>query len=251
MATLKPTLKITGKITAWSFSRWSDYIKCAYKAGLKHVMKMKEPPNPAMDRGQDIHDDAAAYTCPTYRFEKATQLTPARKKYQKGTFPPSLINIKKELTAIRKAAPNVEQQWAFTSDWVRTGWFDRNVVCRIKVDAYYFGKVVAGKMVYIEDYKSGKPHPEEQMPQLELYILGAFLMFPDVQFAEARFLYTDHPDDHKAYTLENTPEEVARLKKLWAGRTIKMLNDTRFAPTPSRFCQWCPFRAANGGPCIH
>ena len=49
------------RITSWSFSRWSCYSSCPYKAKLKFIDKLKEPGSPQMDRGTVIHELAEHY----------------------------------------------------------------------------------------------------------------------------------------------------------------------------------------------
>ena len=98
--------KIPAKqITAWSFSRYSDYKQCPLKAKLKHIDKITEPKNEAMERGAAIHDLA--------------------EKYIKGTIsrlPSDLTLFKAEFAKFKKQYKKVingmvvEDTWAFTED---------------------------------------------------------------------------------------------------------------------------------------
>ncbi len=229
------------KIKAWSFSRYSDYKLCPAKAKYKHVLKLKEPPNDAMARGSHIHNLAEDFIK-----SKITKL------------PPELIQFKDLFQMLRKQNKKkmhgmvVEDTWAFDSDWNETMW-DNWAKCwvRIKLDcAYHEGDIV----LVIPDWKTGKyreDNIQDYIEQLELYALAALILHPHIHTVKPKLIYLDYGI---VYPPENTPLEfyqgdIPMLKKLWAKRTKKMLNDTIFAPKPNRFCGWCHFRKANDGPC--
>jgi hypothetical protein len=72
--------------------------------------------------------------------------------------------------------------------------------------------------------------------------------------AVARLVYTDHniiyPPPGKEVVYENTPKEIARLKKKWEKTIAPMMNATSFPAKPNNKCHWCHYRkdnAANGG----
>ena len=50
------------QFTSWSFSRYMDWRGCPAKAKYKHLDKLAEPPNAAMERGSMIHKLAEDYT---------------------------------------------------------------------------------------------------------------------------------------------------------------------------------------------
>ena len=93
-------MKITGKITAWSHSRWGDYEQCNYMAGLKHVMRQKTPGSPAMDRGSAIHTLAEKFT-----------------SSPKGSVPAELKPLAAEFRELRKQGGKAEYELAFDKDW--------------------------------------------------------------------------------------------------------------------------------------
>lgn len=123
MATKTKPVK-TPQLTSWSYSRYSDWRQCPLKAKLKHIDKIKEPGNAAMERGSKIHEDA--------------------ERYIKGTavkLAPELALFKDEFKMLRalykkKALPMVvEDNWAFTATWTETAWNDWvNCWVRIKLD---------------------------------------------------------------------------------------------------------------------
>jgi hypothetical protein len=236
MATLtapKVKEKVNGQITAWSFSRWQDHEQCPYKAGLKHVNRKKEPGNQAMDRGSEIHTLAEQYTSKTLRL-----------------LPPALSKFKEKFAKMRKLQPAVEQQWAFTHQWARTGWFDRDTWLRIVVDAHYLqdAKPIKGNTLVIIDHKTGKKDPIKHDMQLSLYNLGGMLMYPDVAKIRSELWYLDIGDVAQSEVVVNS-KVLTDLQKLWVKRTQHMLTDKTFAPRPGPYCNWCHFAAKKGGPC--
>lgn len=224
-------------ITAWSFSRYSDYKTCPAKAYYKHVKKLKEPPNKAMQRGSAIHKLAEDYALGDL-----------------PRLPVELMQFSSEFTRLKnQKLKHIEEQWAFATDWTETGWFDADAWCRIKLDAAYIN--TKHDVLVVIDHKTGSMREERKadyMEQLELYALAGLLKFPNIAAVSPRLWYIDHgavyPDPAEE-ELEFTHDDTGRLIKLWAARTSKMLTDTKFAPTPNHTCQWCHFRKANGGPC--
>lgn len=212
-------------ITQWSFSRLKDYRTCPAKARYKHVLKMKEPGNAAMDRGLEVHKQA--------------------EQVARGQIPPPPIfsRFKDEFKDLAGRKIIAEEKWALTRQWKPTGFFDKDVFLRLVLDCAY---LIAPKMVII-DYKTGKVYPDHE-EQLSLYALGGFSYFSDVKEITAAMWYIDSP---KAEKLERTYKlkELPALKKYWLAETKAMLRDTTFAPLPGNYCRWCHFRKENNGPC--
>lgn len=234
------------QITAWSFSRYSDYQQCPLKAKLKHIDKIREPANEAMERGAKVHDLAEGYIKGT-----VSRLPPELKQF-KETFQRLRKQYKKAINGMV-----VEETWAFTKDWDETTWNDW-VGCwvRIKLDCAEHEDETT---LIINDWKTGKYRPEQNeayVEQLELYALAALLLHEHVEVVKPRLVYLDHgvvyPDD-EGVILEFTRKDIPKLKKLWAKRVKPMLNDKIFAPRPNNLCQWCWFgqtKKREGGPAL-
>lgn len=229
------------QITSWSFSRYGDYKQCPLKAKLKHIDKMQEPKNAAMERGAHIHNLAEDYI-----------------KGKLRTLPPELKLFKEDFAMLRKQYKKkisgmvVEDNWAFTKDWDETMWNDW-VGCwvRIKLDCAHHEDL---ETLIITDWKTGKFRPDQNddyVEQLELYGLAALLLHPHIEVVKPQLKYLDtgdtfpQPDNPITFTRADIP----KLKKLWEKKTKPMLTDTIFAPRPNAFCKWCHFRKSNGGPC--
>jgi len=216
---------MTGLITAWSYSRWRDYEQCPLRAKFKHVDKIKEPSNEAMDRGSAIHKLAEDFACGRLKL-----------------LPVELVKFKSKFLNLKKQKVLAEQEWAFDKNWNDVSWFAKEAWVRVKMDACY----VSGEEVYVIDHKTGKYRAGEYTEQLELYALAALLKFPEAKSAICRLWFLDSGDE-ASYAA--TKEELKALKKKWVTRTKAMLNDKRFAPKPGNYCRWCPFSKSKGGTC--
>jgi RecB family exonuclease len=227
-------------ITAWSMSRYNDYIKCPALAKYKHVDKLKEPGNAAMERGTAIHKLAEDYV-----------------KGLLVKLPAELKGFTDEFKALKAAYKKkkwpmiVEDQWAFTNTWDETEWNNwADCWLRVKIDIAY---QTDENILYVTDYKTGKMNDRnnaEYMVQLELYALAALLMstaeditvVPNLWYLDAGATFPPEP-------AKFTKADLPKLKKTWEARVKPMLADRKFAPRPSNNCRWCHFRKENNGPC--
>lgn len=228
------------KFTAWSFSRYSEYRLCPRKAYLKHIEKIKEPPNDAMQRGADIGRLAELFI-----------------KGKVKRLPKELSLFSKTFASMRdtyKKNPQrmvVEDQWALDSKWAKTGWFAKDCVVRMKVDA---GRLEKPGFMLITDWKTGKYRAEkreEYTEQLELYSLAALMLDETLEKVSARLAYLDEglvfpePGSDEEATLTFTRADIPRLKRTWDKRTRAMLLDRSFPPRPNDRCRWCHYRKEN------
>jgi hypothetical protein len=240
-------------ITQWSYSRYRDWLRCRAYAKFKHVDKLKEPGNKAMDRGGDIHKMAQAYT-------------EAPKVPRK--IAPELACFEVEFKDLNRRRATCEAEWAFTREWRPTGWFDEDCWLRVKMDVHYF--LAAENSVRVVDHKTGKvAHPESFADQEELYALGALLQYPDAESVNVQFWYLDAgvigstargsqtpipksgpTDEQQAAGAVYLRSDEKWLKAKWAKNVKPMMLDTVFRPHPeARKCEYCHFSKAKGGPC--
>lgn len=225
----KASQTVAPQITAWSFSRLQDYRSCPRKAKYKHIDKIREPGNEAMERGSRI--DKLGEDFITGRLK---------------TCPPEVKSFEAEFKELRKRKAVCQDQWAFDCTWTETGWFDDNAWCRIKTDVYS-ANYKTGTLLVV-DNKTGKVRGYHR-EQVKLYALGGLMKFPTIEVVDARLWYTDQgievPDEPEIYTRADVPQ----LIKYWDKETKAMLADKRFAPKPSNECRWCFFSKGKGGPC--
>lgn len=215
------------RITQWSFSRLNDYRKCPAFAKYKHIDKLKEPGNAAMDRGSAIHKLAENYSQGT----------------KKDKLPPELAFFEKEFKALQKRPVVAEEKWALTAPpkWEPTEFFAKDVWVRLVLDCI----VPEEHEAEIIDYKTGKPY-ERNKESLSLYAIGGFQYCPTVKTIKAGLWYLDTGEKTE---VEFKREELPKLQKYWVKETKKMLSDTTFEPTPGNACRWCHFSKGKGGPC--
>ncbi len=228
-------------ITAWSFSRYMDYRKCPAKARYKHLLRLPEPSNAAMERGNTIHKMAEDY------IKGKIRVMPFELTKFKALFVSLKALYKKKLSNM-----TVEDTWAFTKDWVQTRYDDwANCWVRIKLDCASFKDKDPDTLI-IRDWKTGKFREEQNadyVEQLELYVVGAMYTHKHVKTAIPQLVYLDQGTIYPTTPTIYTRKDLPMLVKTWEARIKPMLSDTVFAPRPSDECRWCHYSKAKGGPC--
>jgi len=237
-------------LKAWSFSRYGDYKLCPLKAKLKHIDRIKEPGSVAMDRGARIHKVAELYI-------KGASY--ARVPLELKMFAEELRWMRRQYKKLQSGIV-VEETWAFRVDWTETRWDDwAGCWLRVKLDVAHHEDA---ETIIVTDWKTGRFRPEYNLvdyeEQMELYALGALLLYDHAMVVKPRLVYLDegiiYPDRTATPdALVFTRDDMPKLKKAWEKRTKAMLSDTRFAPRPNDKCRWCHYRNANkengGGQC--
>jgi hypothetical protein len=161
------------------------------------------------------------------------------------------------MRAIRKLNADPEGTFAFTKTWgitSPTNW--ANCWLRIKIDALVYDRAIiagyGGTDGTIIDFKTGRPYPDTK-DQSELYAVGAFQSFPELESIDAEFWYLDSGE---VVDYHYTRDEFKKLKRTWATRGRTLLAARQFPPTTNVYnCKYCPFRSdvklGNGkpGPC--
>ena len=228
----KIEIKKAGKaktVTAWSYYRLNTYEQCQFQFKLTVLDGIKEPGSAAMDRGAAIHKQGELYL-----------------KNEIADVPENYKLLALELEELRDLRAVSELEITFTKDWTKTGWFDADAWCRIKIDAL----VLDDDTIRIIDFKTGKNRGGYE-DQLELYALAALLLYPDVKHISAELWFLDTGEivgtSHGAYTQAMLPE----LQKNWEGRVLPMFVDDIWSARPNQFCGFCHFRKGNAGPCTY
>lgn len=238
------------QLTTWGWSRLMDWEKCRAMAKFKHIDKVPQPESEALAHGSEVHELAQQYA------------VAALKK-----LPPDLANFTEEFTWLQahKRQVLVEQQYALDKAWSSTSWFESDAAkarkpppwMRAVLDAVvpeiikplpWDKKLKAAelaKTVVVIDHKTGKVR-EENLPQLELYAMTAFAVFPHAMTVDAAFWYLDQGELSR---MVHKRDQLPALQKKWAARVAPLLADVTFKPKPGRHCTWCPYRRSKGGPC--
>lgn len=226
-------------LTSWSFSVYCQYLKCPFSVCLDKIMRIRiqEPPNEHLERGNRVHDAAAGYL---------------GSKGKAPTISPELVAVKDQLVQLRVAKPRTEQEWAFDRKWQPVDWRDwNNAWLRIKTDVCV--DTVEPPTVDIVDWKTGRVH-EEHKQQRTLYALGGLLLVKlgklaggskDVKLT-AQHVYID---TGQRATENFTMKNLDPLKREWLARTEVMMKDTQFKTKTGPHCRWCKFAKSKGGPC--
>lgn len=217
-------------VTAWSYSRYSDYKTCPAKFMYKHLMKLPDPGNAAMNRGNVVHKLAEDYV------------------RGKCDLAPELKGVETEINHLKDNFATVEQNWGFRKDWSWTGtpnWFGSDVWLRVKVDAVV---IYDDDTCLLADWKTGKKYYTNE-EQVELFSASAFMRYPTITHVDTRLWYTDAEPDDNEVQREYTRKEGEAIMRDWDKRVAPMFKDRRFAPTPNQWCGRCTFSKGNGGPC--
>lgn len=224
-------------ITAWSFSRLKDFESCPLKAYKKYVEKCSQDhmDRTAADRGTMVHDAAEKFV----RGE--------------GDFIKEMAKFRDYFGVVREEYKAgdviVEENWGFDPDWQKTGWFDKNVWCRMKLDNLRTQERNDDGdplVVTPTDYKTGKKYGNEVShgQQGQIYALGTFLRFPTVEVANVELIYLDQGQTTKR---TYTREKAMKFLPTWTSRGKKMTEATDYPPKPNKMtCMWCPFGPQHG-----
>jgi hypothetical protein len=244
----RPPAEVRRKMDAWSYSRYKDWLQCPYKAFLKHVLKIREPGSPAMDRGNHAHKVAEDLLLGKITWEEARVL--ALEAGDKSRFGPkakpiSLQNLRKDFDLAARSKPTVEEQWGFAQDWSEAGWFGDSTWLRAKLDLCYLTK--KGHMRVV-DHKSGQKYADHA-EQADLYALTTFIKFPNVTDITVEYWYFDLGEKTFAKFKRS---EMPTLIERWENKVRPMMNDTTYPCRPGPYCRWCfhsKYTAGGSGKC--
>jgi RecB family exonuclease len=221
-------------IKAWSHSRLGVFEQCPLRAKLAYIDRIPEPPRPlppgksehANDRGTRVHDAGELFV----------------KSKQNMELIPELRAFKPEFQALRElyrqGKVSTEGEWGYDRDWNPIAWADPKVWLRMKLDAMV--KISKTHAVVI-DYKTGKKFGNEVKhgEQGQLYQLGTFLRYPELQVIDVEFWYTDQDEiTHMQYRRE----QGLRFFRNFDTRGKAVTTATDFPAKPNIMaCRWCPY----------
>jgi RecB family exonuclease len=226
-------------LTSWSFSVYTQYIKCPYSICLEKIQRIRitEPENPAFVKGNRMHAGADTFIG---SIGKAPPI------------PAELVPIKDKLVKYRKLKARTEQEWAFDRQWNAVAWNDWDKAwLRIKTDVC--ADTLEPPTVDIVDWKSGKQYDDHRqqrslyaMGGLQLVQLGALAGGSKDTTLTAQHVYID---TGQAATETYKMKQLPALKREWMARIEQMMSDTVYTPKPGSACRWCKFGKSKGGPC--
>jgi hypothetical protein len=234
----------------WTISKLHQWEGCGLQYALEHqpakvIGRFKgwkladvvttRVESPAMQRGSEIHDGLDRYirgAADKLPEEAATWWT----------------EVEALAAVIQEGADQggTEVMWQYDDEWYPTD--ERAKVWhRQKLDAWW----VDERESLVVDFKTGRYYPKNE-EQMQVYALGMFARFDQVETVTAELWYIDRPDNadtpiiSKVFTRE---KDSAKLAKRWNSRAAKFIDDEKFRVNPGVSCRWCPFNAKKGGPC--
>jgi hypothetical protein len=223
--------------THWTHSALKTFEQCPLKYQYSYLFEASDwkklgyaiapaIPSPAMQRGTDIHEDIERYLLVKQPELRHPEIAPVWAM---------------QVADLRARGAVAEEQWEFDDGW-HPDPAPANVWLRMKIDSYYFETPT---VVHVIDFKTGKPYPENR-EQTEVYGIGAFAKFDDVETVHTALWYLDSDaPDERTYQRP----QVSKLARKWEQRSGAMLNAEQYPARPNRFCRWCAFNKVNGGPC--
>ena len=205
----------------WTFSRLKEFETCPKKFEYHYLLGMGPgEPTPALVRGTAVHEAIEHYLI------DGTQ-----------TLPPLSLVWQREIEGLRALKAQPEQQWEFDADWhPYTHTTGQPLWLRMKLDANYR---IKPKVHAVIDFKTGKHYPSN-LEQLEVYSLGAFAQFDEVEEVLASLWYIDLGDPCEV-TIKR--ERAPKLARKWEGRANRLLEAKEFPAHPAIHCRWCPYKA--------
>lgn len=156
-------------LQAFSWSRLEGYEACPKKFFLISIEKsVIDPPNEHTQYGTDMHLAFANYL-------------------KKGTMVP--LHLRNHLPMLKQiaAAPGekvIEQQVAINSQYKQTGWFDKDVYCRVISDV----TIMNGHKAVMFDWKSGKE--KSGFDQLRLAAAVMFCIAEELEEITMHYVWT-------------------------------------------------------------
>lgn len=215
-------------VKAWSYSRWALYDLCPMKFKAKHIDKIPEPGSPAMDRGDRVHKETAA-------FLKGTAAAPPP-----DVTHPFQLRLLNDVRAFDDKI--VEEQWGYNAEWDPVGWFDRMTWFRSVLDAGVLYEDMSAEAL---DWKTGKRYGSND-DQMETQAIAVFCRVKPIEHVTTRLVYFDVGDEEIA---EFSRKDLNSLIEKWNGKVAPMFSDTLFPPRPNDKCHFCYISRSKLGIC--
>jgi hypothetical protein len=233
LARLEPLEAPLGLIPTTSFSSLSNFEKCPWHLYLTKIEKCPDVAGPAAQRGTEIHDKAENYITgktiddeiPKELVKFETLFKDMRSRYSDG-------------------AIHVEEDWGFTRDWEKTGYYAKDVWLRMKLDALDMESPTSAQ---VYDWKTGRKFGNEVKhgQQALLYVIGTFALFPELEYIKSNMVYTDKGE---IMTTGYSRDQAMLFFDRFNLRFNQATTCIDFKPTPNATsCRWCPHAKVQEG----
>lgn len=221
------------KITAWSFSRLSNFERCPYSVYLASIAK---EPGPVRDE--------------THPAERGTKIHKEAEDYVQGLtekLPHSLRKLEPEFKMLKSMWDDgileIEQDWGFDIDWKSCGFFDKQVWLRVKCDVVIHHDKEQATVI---DHKTGKSFGNEvkHISQGQLYAIATFMKYPELQRIDVEFYYIDEgKTKKKSYSRNKIIKPLEKFNR----RGLAVTQCISFQPKPNvHNCMWCDYGPNKG-----
>jgi hypothetical protein len=219
---------------SWSYSKLKNYRVCPKRHYEVDVQKNFTEDSEQLTWGNSVHKSLAAAVL----HAKGIQSTGSgRDKVTAAPLPDTMVAYQKwvDVVAASPGTLYVEQKYAITRTFQKTGWFAADVWYRGIADLLSLYQDTATAL----DWKTGKVAHESE--QLMLMASCIFVHHPEINTVKTRFMWlkedcTTRDEFHRADIMKDwTPllPELAGMEKAYQTLT--------FPPKPNAYCRrWCP-----------
>ena len=230
-----------GLITAWSFNRLREFEDCPKRLHDKTYLKKKpliEEDTSAADRGTRIHNEIEAYIRDINKgFSDDNQALEHHGEL--------IDNLR---TKYKNGLVDLEQDWAFNVNWEECGWWDDDVWCRFKLDAFEWHGTRDAESATVYDWKTGKGSDYSKfkyLDQMKSYAVQVFAKYPKLQFVVTRLVFVDKPG--KPLEQRYSRAQAETLMQKLNERAMTLTTAKKFPATPAKYtCKFCPYGEENG-----
>jgi len=213
----------------WSYSRWSMFDKCQLQYFYAYIKKLpRDMSSPALKRGLKIHKLAEDFV-----LGKISKL-PKELRHFAGEF-------KALKTSCKKGQGFTEPDVSMDSRWVRSELFESDYFLGF-IDYIHFNN---DGSVTVIDYKTGRQYPGHR-DQAHVYAMVSMALEPNITKVDVEFWYLDSGQTRE---WQWGRKDFETMKKIWVSRIGKMHDCKDFQAMPNKFCKWCSYNIASGGPC--
>ena len=199
----------------WSYTMLSTFEECPRKFHSRYILKEKEPPSPALEKGREIHKQCEDYL-------------------RGGDVAPFLA-----VASVRNSAKGkklaVEQKMGLNGQMEPVGFFEDNVWGRGAADVIILDDAKA----FMVDWKTGKVREKED----QLAILSHAFVFPHyprIQEITACNIFLEHGKTGaiRKYTRDQSAafwqQFLPRIERM-----EKAVESNSFSMMPGPLCSWC------------
>jgi hypothetical protein len=248
------------KFGPWSFSKMETAESCPAQFGHKHVTKTAAAPAPS-----DTKVGIVAHAILERRIKGEQDKDARRAAIEKDplttqeqdslrTLGEAMDEFLKRFDVFckREGVTRVlcEEDWGFTETYGKTGFFDKDVFFRGKLD---LGAITRDNDLYLIDHKSGRAKPldrdQKKRQQLQAYAVLALANLPDVAGVRGGINFLQGDENLRLQFNTYTPaDRVRAVFAPWLYMRINAAAENLEGPLEARPatrwpCAWCQYQA--------